>query len=439
MLAINLIIFANQSFAADDSACFKHPTFAKNLGEEKAQPLIDELLKRNNSVPEEQVKNNETIPEGDSFAGMYQADISNDGKMKDILVFFNGGTLGVVDIFTLEHNNKNSKNLGPQPFGDMGFQNPGKDFLTQMCGNTYMVFYEKGDSGGRYHRTVYIWKNGKTEFACDDNWLNYERDSFQTLYQKQNYEKAYDQLNFYADTCKKFIKPQIALWIKNDLALAIQKTGDMQKSLQILATIEKDPNYSDASPALKKAVAFNKNKCSVILATPEKLDTPKGDKEYAWLLNRKLISSGSTDELFSKLISQAVPTGNPSDLFGIPDLTRTFATELGLRTIADGDAPRDGYYVNSNAIWNENSEVRGILWVNINEGTSVAGFLQGDKIAITSKFYSPQTIPTKAKQAIKKIAEDYFKEYSQPKAQVLFYDIEKKKTEKFPYAWLDNK
>lgn len=171
---------------------------------------------------------------------------------------------------------------------------------------------DKTASNQNVSRDSQILKNDKTLPICSDNKVNYQRDIFQLLYKDKRYREAYDQLNFYAEQCKKHLKPQTALWIKNDLALAIQKAGDPQRCLNILNTIENDPAYSSSTESFKKAAKFNKNQCTLDLAlstkslpSAAKLDNPKGDKEYAWLLN---IPEEKRDELFSKLINQAVPT-----------------------------------------------------------------------------------------------------------------------------------
>lgn len=427
-----------------NTMCWKNPTFVAAMDLKKGQEILADYNKNHTKK----------LPEnGEFLTAVYQADIKNDGKLKYIFVFVdNSGSMGAENVLILQKNGEHLDYLGdiPRPadnthdgpfyFYRYANNTSSDEFLTQMCGNTYMVF----DLGG--NRDAYLWKNGKTQSACDDNWLNFERDSFQTLYKNHLYQKAYDQLNFYSKRCNASINPQTAMWIKNDLALAIQKTGDTKESLNILNSIENDPNYSSASTALKKAVAFNKNKCASDLAMPAKLEKPMGDKEYAWLLNKKL-SEQEKNKLFSTLILQAAPGGKPSKLFdkvgGLDFLNYPFGSALAQTTyppdMLDGRYGIASGFVPHDAGW------RGILWVDIHEGTSVVGFVADHSLAITSKYYNATTIPPRAKQDIKKIAQEIFDNWDgilkndsnyPATREVFFYDIEKKETQKFPFSWL---
>lgn len=444
LVIIILVFFINSSFAADETQlpCYKKPSFVKRLGADQAKAIFEEYFKKNKDTLN---TNDKEMYQTEMAFGIYKANINNDGRLKDIILLADpADRTGLVDIITLEHNNKNSQNLGPKRTNkrnsDRGiyfelslYENPitnTDEFLTQICGNTYMVF-----DGLNGNRDAYLWKNNKIVSACDDNWLNYERDSFQTLYTKHLYDTAYNRLKFYLKKCHKIINPQTTLRMQNDLALAVYKTGNAKECLNIISDIENNPNFSTAIPALKKAITFNKNNCAVALTTTPKLEQPKGAHEYAWLLNKNL-SDQERQILFLKLISQVSPGELPSEF---ERSNTTFAMELAART----GIPKitDSRYGLVSGARNQDAGLRGILWVDIKEGTSVVGFIDNRNITITSKFYNAKTIPFKAKQDIKKLAEDIFHDWNDnlASAHVIFYDTMHRKIETFSMNWLDNK
>ncbi len=236
----------------------------------------------------------------------------------------------------------------------------------------------------------------------------------------------------------KKIDPQTALWIQNDLALAIYKTGDFQKCLDIIETIEDNPNFSHASPALKKAVAFNKQNCVLSMKKPGQLDKSKGDKEYSWLLNKNL-SDSEKQNLFKMLIAQACPGGTPGDVMGIPCLENSFSSELAARSYPPEIKDRR-YGIASDCIPHD-AAIRGIIWVDIHDGTSVVGFIDGEIVYLTSKFYNSKSIPSKAKRDIKEIAAGVFKEWNKDpeKMTVYFHNVENSNgtVDTLPFNWLN--
>lgn len=149
LISFALLIFANIAFAANEPVqlpCYKKPSFVKMLGVDQAKPIYEEFLKR---------EKNKEFADAQLY-GMYQADINSDKKLEDILVFHDSsGTLNALEILTLDHHEKD-KNLGPPnprdgkdgPFYFQTYTNKSTgtdEFLTQMCGNTYMVFDLGGD------------------------------------------------------------------------------------------------------------------------------------------------------------------------------------------------------------------------------------------------------------------------------------------------------
>lgn len=198
-----------------------------------------------------------------------------------------------------------------------------------------------------------------------------------------------------------------------------------------------------ASQSFKNAVNFNAQKCEAALTTSGKLEKPKGSQEYAWLLNNKL-SELEKKKLFSKLISDASPSGTPQELLGVAYAEDPFSLELSQRTGIP--EVKDGRYGIASDCIPHSCALRGILWVDVKEGTSVAGFVESTpSLSITSKFYHANTIPFQAKQDIKKVvSEIYSVQFSLDPAaiatsEINFYDIETKKRERLTFSWLDER
>lgn len=153
LVIIILVFFINSSFAADETQlpCYKKPSFVKRLGADQAKAIFEEYFKKNKDTLN---TNDKEMYQTEMAFGIYKANINNDGRLKDIILLADpADRTGLVDIITLEHNNKNSQNLGPKRTNkrnsDRGiyfelslYENPitnTDEFLTQICGNTYIV------------------------------------------------------------------------------------------------------------------------------------------------------------------------------------------------------------------------------------------------------------------------------------------------------------
>ncbi len=282
--------------------------------------------------------------------------------------------------------------------------------------------------------------NEKIQEGCDSKRENNERDNFRALYKNARYLEAYNQLYFYVNGCKNSIPAPTLFWMQNDLALAMQKAGNPKECLNILSAIETNPDFSKASQALKSAVAFNKKNCTLDAGGSSKLEQPKGDKEYAWLLNKNL-STAKIKELFAKMLVQDTPKESPSQLFNsLSYLEKPFAIELA--DVTNPPTMIDKRYGISGAFVAHGAATRGILWVDIQEGTSIVGFIDNSKeatLALTSKFYNSSNVPLRAKQILKKVVDENCITGGLGDvllSKILFYNIETKQTETLPPSWL---
>lgn len=323
---------------------------------------------------------------------------------------------------TLSEANETSCFKKPTLIKSLGGNN---ELIINLCGNKYKVY----DSNG--NRDAYQLKNGKLIPACDKNWINYERDSFLNLYKKHDYNFAYKQLKFYLQKCNNQIPPQKKLWIENDLALAMQKSGNITECIRITTAMETNPHYAFASKALKNAVEYNIQQCTSDSLTPGKLDKPKGNKEYAWLLDTTL-SAKEKNDLFVQFISQITPEETPTTQF-----TNNFK-----RIVLGGTEPpaiKDGRYGISSTVAPSDPSKRGILWVDTHRGTSIVGFIGEPFIVLTSKFYNVDNYPQKAKQDIKELCLKILKEQHQDPAtkKIAVYDTATEKGIVLPFLWFD--
>jgi hypothetical protein len=201
----------------------------------------------------------------DNLVAMYEADINNDHKLKYVFEFKRGNT-GYIDLVVLQKNNGRFSYLalpkpatageGPWYFYPYTDKKTKQDqFLTQLCGQTYMVF------SAVPFADAYIWKQNATFDACDNNWLNYQRFLFQKLYRAGLYSDAANQLGSVLGKCKTISDQQLYMWAQNDVALALFKKGDAPHCNEVLRAITGNPAYAQASAQLKDAVTFNSSLC----------------------------------------------------------------------------------------------------------------------------------------------------------------------------------
>lgn len=243
---------------------------------------------------------------------------------------------------------------------------------------------------------------------CDINSINYQLNQFEDSYKSTLYGSGYDELSQFYNHCKSQIDPKTALRINYALARAKFQPENTQEC--------NDP------------FKYDKVSC---MPDDLNLEKPRGNKDYSWLLNNHL-SLEDKQMLYTILIANDVPKRIPHFLFPanlrsvilertiIPNISKDFD---GLST---GCAPHD-------------CNKQGLLWVDIQKGASLIGVLEGHYLVLTSKFYSINAVPRKAKQEIKKLALDFFSKQLQDleQARVLYFDISSKKASVFSLAWLD--
>lgn len=105
-----------------------------------------------------------------------------------------------------------------------------------------------------------------TSDGCDANHQNYERELFKNLY-KKDYYSAYSRLNAFLNYCMGDdggdygIKPEMYLWIQNDLAFAALKNNCPNQAQIILYKMRINPAYKTMSETLKKSFLHNIDLC----------------------------------------------------------------------------------------------------------------------------------------------------------------------------------
>ncbi len=261
------IIFLSQTilpvYASD-----KNPYYIPSMDLEAGKKIWNQFMQQQGKTSSQEFFSDET---SDNLVAWYKADINNDNKIEYVFDFAGGGTGRWDTVIALQQQGEKLIYVGepPKPI-DSGdgpwYTYPYSDkkshqdqFLTQLSGQTYMVF---NYGGGEPFHDAFLWKNNSTVIACDSNWVKYEHGLFQKFYNNKLYSDAYAQLNFIVNRCKKDIDPQLYLWFLNDLAIAALKNGNAEQCKHFLAEINDNPVFSQASEKFKKAVIFNKTLCA---------------------------------------------------------------------------------------------------------------------------------------------------------------------------------
>lgn len=225
----------------------------------------------------------------------YIADINNDGTDEHILI--SGGRGLCVSV-----SRGGSKRLQIPPFPSPGvFEADADDtycgdstlsfsinpitrhpeLLTKVCGEVYMSFNnDDGDWSGAFPtRQSYLWQNGAIMPACDQSWIQYDRDIFQRLYDTRYYLSAAAFLQGVINQCGDKIEAKQRAWNYNDLALTEFHLGDPRLCLQYLGRAATATTKITPSPALAKALSEVQKRCANgkggQTSNPTWLDDPK--------------------------------------------------------------------------------------------------------------------------------------------------------------------
>jgi len=284
---IFFILSATPVFSAETIAasCHDHPVFIQGVGRKKAEKAWIKVLHSFDANLPDGLSNELSKPR--TVKNMYQADINNDGQIETVFVLYSSGTMGNVDLEIFRETNGQwfyLKDLpkpadeGDGPWYFLTYQENNQDqFLARLCDKTYMLFDK---------RKAYVWQNGTINNACDVNWLNNERQTFQKLENTKSYDRAYAQLNAVMARCADNIDPVLNRWLQNDLALAAFNNGNAKKCNEILTALESDQTLTTIPQALQQSISVNHQLCAQAAKQADQLDKPWGKKEYAWLLHR---------------------------------------------------------------------------------------------------------------------------------------------------------
>jgi hypothetical protein len=441
-LIFSLCTFLNIACAAND-ACWQHPKFITPLNTLIAKQSLSQLTKKNQHY---------IVNDDASLGDAYEADVNNSKKPQKIFISIDeSGTAHYSSVEVFQKEGENWQYLGepPQPedAGDGPFyfytyinKITGKnEFITQLCGKIYISFALSG------LRDTYIWKNNNTQSACDNDWVNYERQSFKTLYDQHLYNDAYGQLNFYAEKCMGTIKAETYLWLQNDLAFTALKNTDPNQCKVILDKIKQNPAYTNVSDRLKRAVAYNTHLCMQKMAQPTVLTPATSKYQFAWLLDKNIaeqFNKGGPNPFtpdfaikFRRLLSQVVPSVNGSSFYPYANEGELAATLFDMLEYGDFNILENRYVQFSGCVPHD-CATRGFVWIDTETGTSITAIASsGERLYITSKNYNANNVPVKTKEAIvnwyKTLWDD--KTFTLP---VNFFDFKKNTTVSLPSTWL---
>jgi len=138
------------------------------------------------------------------------------------------------------------------------------ELLTKVCGKVYMSFdNDDGDWPGAFPaRESYLWENGSIVPACDQAWIQYDRNIFQHLYDAKYYLSAAAFLQGVVNQCGDKIEAKQRGWSYSDLALTEFHLGDPDLCLQNLGRAAAVMTTSSATPAFAKALSDVQTLCA---------------------------------------------------------------------------------------------------------------------------------------------------------------------------------
>lgn len=337
----------------------------------------------------------------------YIIDINNDGKLEFVFVF-EDGSMQCLNLAIFAEDAHGFRQLEmPSDIGsfasafDMENKKTGDELLfVAVDGTTYIC---TTNDSLRRTRDVQIWKDGKLSYACDNFWIKQQREAFNNLLKTGSFGDAYVFLAQFETNCRHLIDPQTDLWIRNDLALAALKDSCPKTSLKILDELVNDTAYAHASPALKKAVEFNKEKSSDMVAD----DCTKGKDDYNWILTNAKNSPGTVlcgEEGFDRLLNAVVPNIRPlcfqDDKTPWKDTLKHYFSSggYGYKEIIN-----DRYVVCTGAVEHCNVS-RALLWCDTKEKVSAIASLSdyrtGDPL-ITSRSLDRAELPGEFYKTVK--------------------------------------
>ena len=306
------------AFSSQAVPCWRQPLFVPSVIHAQALKHWQEFLASKNYDPALLARTLVDPEDTKYIMSMYQADINNDQKLADVFVFgpYGSGAYTNVQVVQEEGGGFNYQGSVPSPKGDNAegpwYDFPYRDplthkdeFLTTLCGKTYMVF------DNNHFPDAYLWQHNSTYSACDADWLQYQRSNILNLEQQRLYTQAFANLNFIVDKCHANKARAIYLELQNDLAWSAYKNGNFSACLDNINLIYANPAFTNMPEKFKNAVSLNSERCNKANAKPIQLDQAWGAQEYAWLLAPNAFSQTEilkNNAKWQQLFAQTAPS-----------------------------------------------------------------------------------------------------------------------------------
>lgn len=197
-----------------------HPTFAESIGKENFIKQLEPTKKGDKSVEAFRASLNE---ESNRDADVYRLDINNDKKMEYVVINYQGSGR-YFEMSTYSENVKGGFNSINNPIA-----NPLSMGFFQINGKTYMHIKDaiSKDHQPRHADMIsqlYIWENNKVQPVCPSEWVAFQHNVYTKNVKQGNYEEAYDTVDQVLAGCKSLASASDEALLKQDLALAVQKT-----------------------------------------------------------------------------------------------------------------------------------------------------------------------------------------------------------------------
>jgi len=249
----------------------------------------------------------DVLAKGEQQAEVFIADIDNDGQDEFILTPVEG-RVASVDLWVYKRSGdgwirvevpEELEEERREYYDPIHQQAMG---LVRFCGKTLVVL--AGGAGPDPWRQAYLWQRGKVKTLCDVAWLKEQRRFFQELFDGGLFDQAHGMLDGTAGGCLPPPDPALWRWMEADLALTAYRMGTYRTCLEHVTEAEKS-TARVADPALAKALATDRRRCTTALAAGPAAD------DYTWLLEFKRKGSRHSqmilDSRFNGLLSAAVP------------------------------------------------------------------------------------------------------------------------------------
>lgn len=353
----------------------------------------------------------------------YIVDINNDKKLEYVFITYQGSGGYLYPFIFVEDVSEIKMVQPPKSFKlDAIFENPFTDeeeLFIELNNNIFVFGRDRYDWSTR---KIMFWKNDKCIEMVNDFWIQQQRTLFNNLFKVGRYNDAFKLLDTFESSSRKFIDPQVNLWIRNDISLAALRDGSPFTSLNIINSIKKEKAFSKASANLTKSVAFNE-KLAKKAIEHNNLHGTKGEYDYSWLLEyTKDKSPGNliSDPRFHTLLASMVP-----DISSPDSLYKSWSWRDQIRFHLFGGHPivvKDARYITFSGFWPHQAMCRGFLWCDIQDKVSaIATGVSGSSpniLYITSRSFFEDAIPVKFIEALR----SWCKEQDINSSQVLFYD-----------------